>query len=194
MNTMNINKKFNPKQIEKLIDPKRLEFQSPELIWQVLDLKDPRVLVDIGAGTGFYAVPFAEKSKDCLVYACDSSPVMVEWMQENIPVIYQDRVVPVQCDETTVPLPSEIADLVYMINLHHELDDPQATLREAMRLLKQDGLLAVIDWKPERTPLGPPLEIRVPQQQIVTQFIECGFKDVKQHDVLSYHGFITGRK
>jgi ubiquinone/menaquinone biosynthesis C-methylase UbiE len=187
-------KKFNPKQLQKLTDPKRLEFQSPDLIWQTLHLKSPKVLVDIGAGTGFFAVPFCDKLADGIVYACDTSQVMIDWMREHIPAKYERKVIPLICEETTIPLENEIADLVYMINLHHELENPQATLGDSVRMLKKGGSLLVIDWKPEVTPAGPPLEIRVPESVIMEQFAMAGLMEIRRYDVLPYHYFIVGSK
>lgn len=189
-----VDKKFNPKQIQKLTDPKRLEFQSPDLIWQTLQLKSPNLLVDIGAGTGFFAMPFCDKMSDGIVYACDTSPIMIDWMREHIPTSYQGKVVPMICEETTVPLADAIADLTYMINLHHELENPQATLGEAARMLKKGGLLMVIDWKKEETPAGPPLEIRISEAVIAEQLVAAGLTDIKRYNNLPYHNFLIGRK
>ena len=187
-------RKFNPKQIHKLTDPKRLEFQSPDLIWSTLNLKAPKTLIDIGAGTGFFAVPFSDKNQNGIVYACDTSGVMIDWMHENIPDTYDGRVIPLKCREISIPLENNIADLVYMINLHHELDSPQEMITESVRLLKEGGLLAVIDWKAEETPSGPPLNIRVPGDHIEEQFKRAGLNEIRRYQILPYHSFIVGKK
>ena len=56
-------RKFDPKKLEVLNDPKRLKILNPDLIWETVSVRNPGVLVDIGAGTGFFAVPFARKMK-----------------------------------------------------------------------------------------------------------------------------------
>ena len=50
---MSESRKFDQVKLAKLNDPKRLEIPSPEVIWAKADLKNPEILVDIGAGTGF---------------------------------------------------------------------------------------------------------------------------------------------
>ncbi|MFP3869694.1 MAG: class I SAM-dependent methyltransferase, partial [Syntrophobacteria bacterium] len=147
-------RRFDPRKLEKLNDPERLRIQDPELIWKALNLKDPRVLVDIGAGTGFFAVPFCDKMQQGKVYACDISPTMVEWMKENLPRRYRDVILPIRMEESAVPLADGIADLVYMIDLHHELKEPVKIVSEAWRLLRKGGKVMIIDWKRQESPKG----------------------------------------
>jgi ubiquinone/menaquinone biosynthesis C-methylase UbiE len=187
-------KKFDPRKLAKLNDPKRLEYLNPDLIWDTFRAENPRTVVDIGAGTGVFAVLFSRKMNGGRMYACDVSDIMVEWMNDNLPRELKDSVIPVQMEESSVPLPDGIADLVYTINLHHELDEPEEIAREAYRLLRKGGSLAVIDWKKEETPEGPPLSIRVTAKTIEEQMRAAGFSQVKDHPILAFHIFVTGKK
>lgn len=187
-------KKFDPQKLAKLNDPKRLEYLNPDLIWDTLNPGNPRTIVDIGAGTGVFAVLFSRKMNGGRTYACDVSDVMVDWMRDNLPRELKYSVVPVKMEESAVPLPDGVADLVYMINLHHELDEPEKVAKEAFRLLRQGGKLAVIDWKKEETPEGPPLSIRVTVETIEEQMRDAGFSGIKDYSVLKFHSFVTGNK
>jgi ubiquinone/menaquinone biosynthesis C-methylase UbiE len=81
-----------------------------------------------------------------------------------------------------------------MINLHHELEQPQKILDEARRLLTKGGKLLIIDWKKEETPEGPPIEIRVTEETIESQMLSAGFRDIVKYAVLPYHHFLVGEK
>jgi len=191
---MSESKKFDPGKLAKLNDPKRLKILNPEVVWAKADLKDPEVLVDIGAGTGFFALPFSRKMKMGKVYACDISEELVAWMENNLPVESRGRIIPLKMEESSVPLPDGIADLVYMINLHHELEEPGMVIKESLRLLRDGGKLMIIDWKKEETPEGPPLAIRVTEEIIESQMLECGLTNIEKHAVLPYHTFLLGEK
>jgi ubiquinone/menaquinone biosynthesis C-methylase UbiE len=191
---MKESRKFDPKSIDKLNNPERFNRENPDLIWKELALAGPRVLIEIGAGTGFFAAPFAREMKSGTVYACDVQDEMLSWMKEHLPSDLQNRLIPLKMEETSVPLPGGIADLVYMINLHHELEDRQAIMQEAFRLLKPGGSVMVMDWKKEETPAGPPVEIRVSEDEIVRDVEKAGFKDMKKHPVLRYHNIVTAKK
>jgi len=187
-------KKFDPKKLAKLNDPKRLEYLNPDLIWEKAGLKNPSVLIDIGAGTGFFALLFSKKMKRGKLYACDISDEMLSWMKSNLPLESKGRVIPVKMEEGSVALPDDMADLVYMIDLHHELEEPLRVIRESRRLLKKGGKLLIIDWKKEQTPEGPPLEIRVTEETIESQMLKAGFRDIMKHTVLPYHYLLVGEK
>ena len=187
-------KKFNPKQIDKLNNPKRYDIHSPDLIWETLGIRDPKVLIDIGAGTGFFSKPFSDKIPDGTVYACDSSDVMIKWLNENLPESYKNRIIPMQTEENHIDLADNIADLVFMIMLHHELDDPLLMLQESKRLLKPGSKVMIVDWKKEEMPFGPPLELRIEADIIEAQLKQAGFNDIVQHRVLPLNSFLVATK
>lgn len=183
--------KFDPKKLAKLNNPERLKTLNPDLIWKALDLQNPEVLIDIGAGTGFFTKEFAKKLPEGKIFACDSEDVLIQWMQENIT---DENIIPLLCSETFVELEDNIADLVYMINVHHELSDPESSLKTAYRLLKKGGKIAIIDWKQEEMNDGPPMEIRIPDKVIRNQLFEAGFKNIENHNILPLHSYSTGQK
>jgi ubiquinone/menaquinone biosynthesis C-methylase UbiE len=187
-------RKFDVKKLEVLNDPKRLEMLPPDLIWETAGVRAPEVLVDIGAGTGVFAVAFSKKLKKGKVYACDVSDTMLEWMEKNLPQETRGTIIPIKMEESSVPLSDCIADLVYMINLHHELEEPEKVVREAFRLLKKGGKLMVIDWKKEEMQEGPPLSIRVAEGTIKEHMSEAGFVDIVSYNVLQLHNFVAGEK
>ena len=188
-----MNNRFNPKKLEKLNNPKRLKDISPEYIWQKLDLPNTKTLVDIGAGTGFFSVPFQKLSKTGKVYACDISGVMISWMEENL---IQDNpdIIPLRMEREKIPLEDASTDLVYMINLHHELENPNGILEEAHRLLKKDGKIFIVDWKKVEMPQGPSIDIRYRTGEVVNQLEEAGFENVLIDESLPKSFLIIGRK
>ena len=185
--------KFNTKKLEKLNNPDRVKTMDPDLIWEMLNIKKPQVLVDIGAGTGFYASLFSEKMNQGKIYACDSSEIMIDWMKENL-VNKIDSIMPIKSEENSIPLPDSIADLVYLMNVYHELEEPSKMLSEAYRLLKNGGKIATIDWKSQETPEGPSASIRIPKDTVIKDILNAGFINMEDHEILTYHYFITGQK
>jgi len=183
--------KFDPKKLAKLNNPERFKTLNPDVIWDALNLENPKILIDIGAGTGFFTKELAKKLNGVTVYACDSSEVMIQWMNENIT---DKNIIPMLCSETSVDLSDEIADLVYMINVHHETLEPEKLLIEAHRLLKTGGKIAIIDWKAEEMNDGPSLEIRISDKIIRNQLSEAGFKNIVNHNILPLHSFNIGQK
>ncbi|MDH5751150.1 MAG: class I SAM-dependent methyltransferase [Deltaproteobacteria bacterium] len=183
--------KFDPARLEKLRDPERLLTLPPDLIWETTGAHRDAVVVDLGCGPGYFALPFAKKALRGWVYACDILPVMLEYIRRASADEGAANITPVLCGEAHVPLPDGLADLVFMANMHHEFDDPQRALRESRRLLRPGGRLAALDWKPEETPHGPPLEVRFHPGDVADQLRAAGFSGVAEHDILPHNWFLT---
>ena len=184
-------KKFDLKKLQKLNNPQRLIDIPPDYVWGKLNIEEPGVFVDIGNGTAFFSVAFLQKSKSSTIYACDSSEVMINWVKENIFPEYPN-IIPVKTEEYSVPLDDGVADLVFMINLHHELDNPTLTLEECNRILKPDGKIFVVDWKKQDMPEGPPAKIRFLPEQVKEQLVNTGFKQVEIYNELQNHFLVVG--
>ena len=185
-------KKFDPKKLDKLNNPQRLVDIPPDFIWEKLNIEKPGIFVEIGAGTAFFSIALLQKSKASTIYACDLSEVMIGWMSENVSPKYPN-IIPVKTEEHTVPLSNGMADLVFMINLHHELDNPSLTIEEANRILKPDGKIFIVDWKKEEMPEGPPVAIRCLPQQIKDLLLNTGFKQVDIFNQLQKHFLVVGK-
>ena len=187
--------KFDISRLERLRDPERLEKQNPDAIWAVLaDGLTIDILVDLGVGIGFFAIPFARRMKGGTVYGCDLNPEMLKYLEAAIEKEGVDNIKPVQCGEVEVPLEDGIADVVIMVNLHHELDFRDRSLAECRRLLRDGGKVAVIDWKPIQTEHGPPLDMRIPPEQVREEMTNAGFQHPAEHDIMPNHYFVTGEK
>lgn len=186
--------KFDVAHLERLNDPDRFETMPPEIMWEALGNPAPRTIIDIGAGTGLFACHFADLASDAIVYAVDIEPAAVRWMLENRPPALCERLRPLLGSESAIPLATGEADLVVMINLHHELVDPVASYREALRLTQIGGQLLVVDWAPGNQELGPPQHIRATAEQIAEVAQAVGFGDVTIHPGLPNHSLVTARK
>jgi SAM-dependent methyltransferase len=187
--------KFDPARLERLRDPARLATQNPEAIWAVLSAGlAVRTVVDLGAGIGFFALPFARRLPGGTVYACDVNPEMLRYLEEAIRQAGAQNVQPVQTEEVHVPLPDGVADVVLMINLHHELDFRAGTLAECRRLLRPGGRIALIDWKPIQTEHGPPLEVRFAPSAVQAELEAAGFSAVAVHAIMPEHWCLTAQR
>jgi ubiquinone/menaquinone biosynthesis C-methylase UbiE len=188
-----MNNKFDSKKLKKLNNPQRLIDIPPEFIASKLDLEHSGVLVEIGAGTAFFCIALAQQLNSEKVYASDISDAMISWIKENVTPVHPN-IIPVKNQESSIPLDSDIADLVFMIALHHELEDPGQMLEETYRLLKPGGQILIIDWKKEDMPQGPPTEIRWLAEQVRDQLNQAGFDDIDIYNNLAQHFLIVGGK
>lgn len=187
------NKRFNPAKLEKLNNPMRLKLLPSEYLIEKSGITNPKVIIDLGAGTGLYSASFSNRFKDCKVYATDISDIMVTWMKENR-IVESPNLIPLLMEDSKINLDNSIGDFLFMINLHHELDNPISTLKESYRLLKPGGQIAISDWKKEKTEMGPNISIRISPHEIEKQLLECSFKNIKIFDDLQFNYLIVAEK
>lgn len=182
--------KFDPEKSHLLDDPKRLKSEPPERIWEVINKNKTRVLIDLGCGTGYFAIPFAsELGPDSLVCACDISFHMLEKLKIN-----NLNIAAVQIEEEIIPIKDNFADLVFMGNLYHELNNRKGILQESRRILRSAGKIVIWDWEKQQMDMGPPLNSRIPLEVVENELKEQGFTDLEFYDILPYHNLLTAFK
>ncbi len=146
--------------VRVLESPERRKSQDPAALWSRVGLAEGAVVVDVGAGTGFFALEAARRvGAGGKVYAVDLSKELVELLGERGAAAGLSQLAPVLSTLRSIPLESGIADVVLLANVLHDV--PPSTVAEAVRLLKPNGRFVNVDWKKVETPGGPPLSIRL---------------------------------
>jgi ubiquinone/menaquinone biosynthesis C-methylase UbiE len=185
---------FNPEHRNKLNDPERLEILDPKKIWSFINYKHPEVIIDIGAGTAFITAALGKMEPKAHIDAFDIEPIMIEEMKSSLPEYSQ--ISPHLIEENQLPVSDEYADVVWMINLFHELKKPYLLLKEIKRVLKQNGKLLIIDWakKQEASESGPPLEHRIDEATITSLMVDADFSNIKTTEEFTDHLGVLGTK
>jgi len=187
--------KFKVEHAHKLDNPERLEWQNPSKLFPILDAASPESFVEIGVGTGFWALPIAEHYPKCRVTGLDICDEMLAIFKKNAAARKLSNVAAALCDESKTSMPACSADAVLVANVYHELAEPEKMLAEIHRILRPGGALIVVDWKSEETPKGPPLEERVAAFIVKKAMEKTGFSNTETLcNVYPYQHTITGKK
>lgn len=146
--------------LEVLEGPERTRQQDPRAFWQRIGLGPGQTVVDVGAGSGFFAWPAAEiVGPTGRVYAVDVSSDLVDLVGERARERKLGQVTAVLSTPERIPVASHIADVVLLANLLHGV--PPTTVAEALRLLRPGGRFVNVDWVRAPTEGGPPVEHRL---------------------------------
>lgn len=137
------------------------------------------VVVDLGAGPGFFTLPAARLvGAGGQVYAVDVEPLMLDLCRRRAKEAGLIWIETVHSSEAHIPLPDATADCVLIAFVLHEADEVAALLREAARLLRPGGAIAVAEWrKAEGTP-GPPLDHRIGEDDLAAFAAQVGLSPV----------------
>ncbi len=101
-------------------------------------------LLDIGTGTGRMAELFAPHSDH--IVALDKSPAMLRVARARLQHLGNERIEMIQGDFTSLPLESASMDTVIFHQVLHFAQDPAHALREAARVTRAGGRIAIVDF------------------------------------------------
>ncbi|MBC7962329.1 MAG: class I SAM-dependent methyltransferase [Steroidobacteraceae bacterium] len=173
-------------------------FFDPAKVLAVLGLdRGVQDLVEFGCGYGTFTLAAAGIASGT-VHALDIEPEMVAVVRQkcreagilNVQATVHDFV------SNGTGLADNAMDAALLFNiLHHE--EPLSLMKEALRVLKPNGMLAVIHWNHDpTTPRGPAMEIRPRPEQCIAWGRAAGFSFVEQnrHDLPPYHYGLLFRK
>src|ERR1700745_3894965 len=77
-------KLFDPASAHKLENPERLTWMPPDEVITLLALESGNDVADIGAGTGYFALPMAKAVDPGKVYAVDLQPEMLNLLRQKL--------------------------------------------------------------------------------------------------------------
>jgi ubiquinone/menaquinone biosynthesis C-methylase UbiE len=150
-----------------------------------LDLDDGDTVVDLGCGTGFHARRMKrEVGETGVVHCVDLQP---EMLRQAAQLAQQEGVtlslVPGEAER--IPLPDAVADLVLMVDVYHELQQPAPMLAELRRVLAPGGRIAIVEFRLEgASALHIKREHRMADEQVVQELEAAGFRTVEAWDGL----------
>jgi len=188
-------RRFNPSRAHLLEDPERKTWLPPDEIVAALNLTKGETVVDIGAGTGYFALPMAATVGSAgRVFAVDVSPEMLERLRNKLAAAGVGNVQCVEGEASSTSLPAGCATVVFMANVWHEFDDHAAVLAEARRMLKPGGCVAILDWRPDAEPAhGPPIAHRIPLSAAESSIQDAGFVLDHSGNIGRYSWLLIGR-
>ena len=128
----------------------REEEEAPDVALNVLNIPKGASVADIGAGSGYITVRLAARvGPSGRVFANDVQPQMLNILARRL---NNARITNVTLIEGTLDdprLPPASVDLALMVDVYHELSQPQAILRHLRDALKPGGRLVLVEYRKE---------------------------------------------
>ena len=160
--------------VARFEEPSRAEWQKPEQILATFGSLERKTVADIGTGTGYFAFPVAKKAAK--VIAIDIDQRFLDYIEhkkatQNTGANIETRL--------TVPDSSGLkpleADLVLIVDTFHHIENRVEYLKKLKGAFRKGGAIVIIDFKKEETPLGPPVEIRLAEEQVQSELKAAGY-------------------
>lgn len=187
-------RRFHASMAGKLENPERLQWLPPAEVVTALAVQPGQTIVDIGAGTGYFALPLAKAvGAEGRVYAVDAQQEMLSLLAAKLRDSAPSNIELVCAEADSTSLPPACCDYVFMANVWHEFDDRAAVVAEAMRLLRPGGRVGILDWRPDAEPdHGPPIDHRLSPDDATAILRSAGATQFTSVHVGKYSWLVTG--
>jgi ubiquinone/menaquinone biosynthesis C-methylase UbiE len=183
--------------IAKFEGESREIFAKRKQIVEACQLKAGMAVADVGAGTGLFTRLFAASVGETgKVYAVDIAPKFVKYIEETCAQSGIKNVQGVVCKPTSVELPENSVDLVFICDTYHHFEFPFKTMASIHRALRPGGKVVVIDFhRIEGKSRDWVLKhVRAGQETVVKEIISCGFKQIGEEKFLEENYLVRFEK
>ncbi len=179
---------FDPQNMARLDSPERKKALPAHEILTANDLKEGDVFLDIGAGTGFFALPAAEiVGQKGSVIAADISKEMLAETMRRAGEASLSNIKPLQLDGKKIGLADKSVDFVLLSAVLHEIPDKQGIAAEISRVLRDKGSVLVVEWQKKETEKGPDIKDRIGRPETEDLFKKSGLSILRSEDINNEH-------
>ena len=165
----------------------------PEAALDAIGIKAGMTVADVGAGVGYFTLRLARRvGPRGVVYANDVQPDMLSMLRERAAAAKLTNIKPILGSEADPKLPKNTMDLVLMVDVYHELSQPQRMLQRIRESLKPDGRLVLLEYRKEdpHIPIRPEHKMSVAEAKAEVEAegyrFEKVLKDLPRQHILIF--------
>ena len=161
-----------------------IKFLDSDEILSQLNLKGDEVFMDAGCGDGHIAIKaLKDYIPNGLAYAVDSYGPSIEELEEYKAENNLENLINIKADITQdiTQIKDNSVDMIFMLNVAHgfkssgNMDD---VIEKLLRILKDNGKIAIVEFRPIEWSFGPPVEIKCSPSELEELFKKHGLKKV----------------
>lgn len=172
----------------------RDRWQMPGEVVSTLGLRTGVVVADIGAGAGYFTMPFARAvGPHGRVYAVDIDAHALEYVKKEAATQNLSNIETIVSRKDDPLLRRSSIDLAFFCDTVHEIADRPSFYRKVRQTLKKGGRMAVIHWIPANSAGGggsPDSDRQVSREATLRETAAAGFRLVKEPKFLPQQYFL----
>ena len=165
-------------------------FLEPERIVRYFGLEKGDHVADFGAGHGFFTIPMARAvGGDGMIYALDVQKSVLDIIRARAKLEHLLNIEPLWADldeSGGSRLKDKYLDFVLIASTLFQTEKKEIMLKEAYRVLRSGGRLAIIEWE-QNSNLGPPRETKVKKDLVKNLALAAGFQLDREFEAGSHH-------
>lgn len=178
-----------------LFRPEREVEEQPEKMIEALKIPQGATVADVGAGAGYTSLRLARHvGPNGVVLATDVQPRMLEMLIRNAEKAGIENITPILCSQTYTGLPPGAVDLILMVDVYHEMSNPEASLKGLRRALKPNGRLVLVEFRAEDPDVPIKPEHKMSVEQVRREIEPKGFRLKEAPDFLPWQHILIFEK
>ncbi|MDA1313714.1 MAG: class I SAM-dependent methyltransferase [Acidobacteria bacterium] len=163
--------------------PEREAEEQPDRVIEALNIKAGSMVVDLGAGTGYFTGRLARQvGPNGRVMAVDVQQGMLDRLRRNLEERDVSNVQLVLGKPGDPLIPPNYADLVLLVDVYHEIQQPEAMMEHVRRGLKPGGRVVVIEYRKEDPSIPLPPVRKMTVAEVRSELEPLGFRFVEAMD------------
>lgn len=173
----------------------RLNWQKPNKIIAMMGDLSKKTVVDLGAGTGYFAFRIATKAKKVIAIEVDQRFIsFMDNVAKGLPLAMQNRFESRLAEYDDPKIQKNEVDIILLVNVYHQMQNRVAYFNDLVKMLDPEAILYVVDFKPdvEKPELdGPITNNNISDIMVVKELESAGF-EIKSvdHEILPYQYII----
>jgi protein-L-isoaspartate O-methyltransferase len=170
-----------------LTRPERVAEEQPDRMLAALHLAPGMTVADIGTGVGYHALKMSALVGPAgRVYASDIQDEMLAMLRRELEQRQINNVTPVHSGDTETGLPKGSIDVALMVDVYHELGQPERFLARLKEALKPEGRLALVEFRGEDPDVPIKEEHKMTAEQAIRELAAAGFTLVERQEFLPW--------
>ncbi len=169
--------------------------EKPQLLIDALEIKPGQTIADLGAGSGYYSFRIAPLvGPTGKVLAIDIEPAMLEASAQRASRERIANVATVRASVHDPNLAPGSVDLLFMVDVYHELEYPYEVMTKVRAALKPGGRVALIEYRAEDPQVAIKPVHKMSERQVRRELEAAGFRHVKTVRTLPLQHLIVFEK
>ena len=186
---------FDPANRIKLEDPGRFSGIAPEKLLLAAGIKPRDIVLDIGCGTGLFALPAARLvAPRGKVYAMDVSAGMLAILRTRLAKAGVFNIEAIEVSPADLRVAPGTGNMALLADVLHEIADKSALLANLYATLQPGARLVIIEWRKAATPKGPPVHQRLAADEIKSLLKTAGFTEPAETPIEENHNMYLSKK
>jgi len=162
----------------------REQEERTDLLVKNMVLRPTDIVVDLGAGTGYFTFPMAAQVTEGKVLAVDIQPQMLAIIEKRKASKNLTNIETILATETDPRIPAASADVVLLVDAYHEFSYPREVMQGVVKGLKSGGRVVLVEYRGEHPQVPIKRLHKMTTQQAKKEMLAAGLQWLKTDNYL----------